>query len=229
MKITETKRMEMCIRVSENRPAFLLAAAEGSRGAELFDQLSQAIEQIRGNAYEQSRAQSSVREIAATIETTREELERQLEAIRKTVRSTGITGTEDKFLPARKVTDQGLLTLASTYGNDAFHIKAELIKRGLGADFINDASEAAQAFDAALNERSQRLGKQVTATAELEHQIELGLRLVRELGVIVRNVYAADPAKLTLWESVSHVEKSGRRRGAGDDANNNQPPPPAQS
>jgi len=205
MKTIETKRMEMCIRVGENRQAFPLAAAEGSRGAEIYDELGQAVEEIRSSAYEQSRAQSSVREISATIEAAREELERQLDAIRKTVRSTGITGTEEKFLPARAVPDQGMLTLARTYGNDAFPFKAELVKRGLGADFINDLSEASQAFDAALNERSQRLGRQVGATAELEHKIERGLRLARELGVIVRNVYADDPAKLALWESVAHV------------------------
>jgi hypothetical protein len=228
MKTLETKRMEMFIRTTENRHEFPLAAAEGSRGAEIYDELGQTVEEIRSSAYEQSRAQSSVREIAATIDATREELERQLDAIRKTARSTGITGLEDKFLPPRNVTDQGLLTLARTYGNDAFPIKADLIKRGLGPDFINDLSAASQAFDAALNERSQRLGKQVAATADLEHKIERGLRLVRELGVIVRNVYAGDPAKLALWESASHVEKAGRRSRHHDDGDT-QAPPPAQS
>ena len=226
MKTVETKRMEMFIRVNENRQEFPLAAAEGSRGAELFDELGQVVEDIRSSAYEQSRAQSSVRENSATIDATREDLERQLGAVRKTVRSTGITGLEDKFLPARDVPDQGLLTLARTYGNDAFPIKADLIKRGLGTDFINDLSEAAQAFDAALNERAQRLGRQVAATAKLERNIERGLRVVRELGVVVRNVYAKDPAKLALWESVSHVEKAGRRSHHDDDT---QPPSPVQS
>ncbi|MFL6333539.1 MAG: hypothetical protein ACJ754_09550 [Pyrinomonadaceae bacterium] len=46
---------------------------------------------------------------------------------------------------------------------------------------------------------------------------------MRELHVVVRNVYAEDPAKLALWESVSHVEKPtrrGRKKNSG-----NQPPP----
>lgn len=227
MKTLETKRMEMFIRVTENRPEFPLAAAEGSRGAELFDELGPVVEDIRSSAYEQSRAQSALREISATIDAAREELERQLDAVRKTARSTGITGLEDKFLPARNVPDQEMLTLARTYGNDAFHIKADLIKRGLGPDFINDLSVAALALDAAFNERTKRLGRQIAATAELEGNIEHGRRVVRELSVIVSNVYAKAPAKLALWESVSHVEKPSRRADQEED-DGSQPPPAAQ-
>jgi len=168
-----------------------------------------------------------MREISDHVEETREELERLMEAIRKTVRITGLPGLENKFLPARHVRDQGLLTLARTYGNDAFPIKADLIRRGLGADFINDLSEAAQKFGAALVEREKQLFQQKEATSELEGKIEEAVHLVRELGVIVRNVYARDPAKLALWESVSHVEKAGRRSRHDDDVP--QPPPPAQS
>ena len=218
----------MCIHVGETRQAFPLAAAEGSRGAEIYVELGQIVEEIRSSAHEQSRAQRSVREIAATIDATREVLERQLEAIRKTVRSTGITGLEDKFLPARHIPNQGLLTLTRTYGNDAFPLKAELVKRGLGADFIDDLLAAAQAFDAVLNEKAKRLGKQIAAMAELEQKIERGLRLVRELSVIVRNVYAGDLAKLALWESASNVEKIGHR-SRREEADDTQPPPPAQS
>jgi hypothetical protein len=225
MKTSETKRMEMCIHVYESRQEFALAMAEGSRGAELYVELGLAVEQIRGSAYEQSRAQSSVREISATVAETREELEKLLDAIRRTARSTGITGLEDKFLPSRKVPDQGLLTLASTYANDAFHIKAQLIKRGLGPDFINDLAVASQAFDAALNERSLRLGKQVAATADLELKIERAMRIVRELGVVIENVYAADPAKLAHWESVSHVEKTPRRAPKEEDDGGESTPP----
>lgn len=226
MKTVETKRLEMFIRVGENRQEFPLAAAEGSRGAELFDELGQVVEDVKSSAYEQSRAQSAVRESSANIRAARAELERQLEAIRKTARITGVAGLEDKFLPPREPPDQGLLTLARTYGTDAFSIKADLIKRGLGPDFINDLSGAGAAFDAALNERAQRLGRQVAATAGLNRDIERGLRVVRELGVIMHNVYVGDPAKLALWESVSHVEKAGRRTRHEDDT---QPPPPAQS
>ena len=228
MDTIQTKRMEMFIRTGENRQEFPLAAVEGSRGAEIYDELGQVVEETRSSWYEQSRAQSSLREVSSTVDATRKELVRQLDAVRQTARISGLPGLEDKFLSPFDVPDQALLTLARTYGNDAFPVKAELSKRGLGPDFINDLSEAAQAFGAALNERTQWLARQVAATAEIDRQIERGLRLVRELGVIVRNVYARDPTKLALWESVSHVEKSGRRSRRDDDEDP-QPPPPAQS
>ena len=152
---------------------------------------------------------------------------RQLDAVRQTARITGLPGLKDKFRSPHDVPDQGLLTLARTYANDCLPIEAELIKRGLGIDFVEDFSRAAQAFDAALDERTQGLGKQVAATAEIDRHIERGLSLVREMGVIVRNVYARDPAKLTLWESLSHVEKAGRRSHPTDD-DDSEPTPPAQ-
>lgn len=228
MDALDTKRMEMFISVGKNRLVFPLAAAEGSRGAEIYDDLGQLVEELRSSSYEQSRAQSSLREVSSTIASAREGLERQLEAIRKTVRIADLPGLEDKFLPARIVPDQGLLTLSRTYENDAFPVKADLIKRGLGADFINDLSAAARAFGAALDERSRQFGKQVEATAEIDRHIQRGLRLVRELGVIVRNVYAKDPAKLALWESVSRVEKTGRRSRRAEDGDG-QPTPPAEN
>ena len=154
-------------------------------------------------------------------------MERQLEAIRKTVRIMGVTELEDKFLPARKVTDQGLLTLALTYANDALPLKPDLIRRGLGTDFIDSLTEAAQAFDAALKARSRQRAKRNEATAELDDRIEFAMGIVREINVIVSNVYAKDPAKLALWESVSHVEKVARRSRPKD--GDNAPPPPAQS
>ncbi len=50
---------------------------------------------------------------------------------------------------------------------------------------------------------------------------------MRELGVIVRNVYAKDPTKLALWESVSHVEKASRRAPQEQD-DGSQPPSASQ-
>ena len=227
MDTLDTRRMEMFIHVHENWPEFSLASPPNSRGAELFAQLTQVIEDLRGQAYNQSRAQSSVRESSAATAAARDELMRQLLAIYKAAPILAFTRPEleDKFRSPHNLNDQALLTLAATYGNDAFPLKAEFIKRGFGADFINELSEAAQAFEAALNARTQALGRQVEATAAIDELIESGLRIVRELGVIVRNTYAQDPAKLALWQSASHVEKPSRR--ARPKGEGNQPPPPA--
>jgi hypothetical protein len=217
--------MEMFIRVVEARLEFALAAPEGSRGAELFDQLEQVNEDLRARAYDQSRGQSSVRESSGSTVSTRRTLLKRMDAIYQTVRVLALDRTDlkDKFLTPHGINQQALLTLARTYGNDAFPLRADLIRRGLGADFIADLDAAAIAFDAALKKRMQGRDLRIAATAEINRLIALGLRLVRELGVIVRNTYADDPSKLALWESVSHVEKIPRRSRPGDD--DNQPPP----
>jgi hypothetical protein len=222
--------MEMFIRVLEDRTEFALAAPEGSRGAELFDQQGQLVEDLRARAYDQSRAQSSTRESSGSTALTRAELVRRLDAIYQTVRVLALSNRpdlEDKFRSPRDINDQALLTLARTYGTDAFPLKADLIKRGLGADFIADLDAAALAFDSALNKRTQVRDLSIAATAEINRLLSHGLRLVRELGVVVRNTYADDPSKLALWDSASHVEKPPRRVRPKSDGN--QTPPPTQS
>jgi hypothetical protein len=80
MDTFNTKRMEMFIRVYENRPEFALAAPEDSHGADLFEQLGQIIEDLRSRAYDQSRGQSCVRESSASTAATRDVLFRKLQA-----------------------------------------------------------------------------------------------------------------------------------------------------
>jgi hypothetical protein len=222
MDTLTTKQTEMFIRVGGSRPQFLLACPDGSYGAELFDQLDLIVEHVRASAYEQSRNQSAVRECSGHVAATRDVLERRLDAVYQAVRVLGFDapGLADKFRTPHGETDQGLITLAGTYTNDAFNLKAQLIKLGLSPDFIGELDAASQAFDAALNERTQSVGRRIAATAQLNEHVKRGLQIVRALGVLVCNVYADDPAKLALWESASHVEKPPRRsRPKGNNGN----------
>ncbi len=220
MDTLDTKREEMFIRVQENRAQFAAAFPDGSFGAELFAQLVEVIEGLRSHAYEQSRGRSSVRESVGSKAAARDELLRRMEAISRTARVMAFTmpGLDDKFRLPRGVTDQALLTLARTFGNDAFPLKAEFIKRGLAADFIAELDEASNAFDTAINRKAQGRGKHVAATAAIDEMIERGLRVVREIGALVRNTYDADPSTLAAWESASHVERpirKGRKKSGG--------------
>lgn len=228
MNTMDTKRMEMFIRVQENRPEFALAALEGSHGAALFEQLGQVIEDLRSRAHDQATGQSSVRESSGNKAAAYNELIRQLDAMYRTahVIAQKKSGLEEKFRPPRGVSGQALLTLTRTYGTDAVALKAEFIKRGLSANFIADLDAAAIAYETATNEKTQGRGRQVAATAEIGRLIEHGLQLVRELQVVMHNTYADDTSKLTLWMSASHVTKSPRRSRPKNDGNPTPPPPP---
>ena len=229
MDTLDTKREEMFIRVRENRAQFAAAFAEGSYGADLFAQLDAVIEGLRAHAYEQSKGRSAVRESTGSKAATRDELRRRMEAINRTARVMAFTlpGLDDKFRMPGRIGDQALLTLARTFGNDAFPLKAEFIKRGLAADFIAELDEAAVSFDAAINRKAQGRGKHVAATAAIDELIERGLRIVRELNALVRNTVSDDASALAAWESASRVEKPTRR---GRNKSNGAPgPAPVQS
>lgn len=213
MDTLDTKREEMFIRSREFGQQFAAAFPAGSYGAELFGQLGVVVEELRAHALDQSKGRSSVRESSASKSAGRDELTRQMDAISRTARVIAFTtpGLENKFRMPRGVGDQALLTLAGAFAADAEPLKAEFIKRGLPADFIQNLKEAAEAFDAAINQKVQHRGKQVAATAAIDEMTGRGVRLVRELDALVRNTFANDASALAAWESASHVERPTRK------------------
>jgi hypothetical protein len=224
MDTLDTKREEMFIRTREFGQQFVAAFPAGSYGAGLFAQLGEVVEGLRTHALNQSKGRSSVRESSASKSAGRDELTRRMDAISRTARVIAFTtpGLENKFRTPRGVGDQALLTLARTFADDAEPLKAEFSKRGLSADFIQDLNETADAFDAAINQKVQHRGKQVAATAAIDEMIGRGLRLVRELDALVRNILAHDPAALAAWESASHVERptrKGKAKSSGPNEN----------
>ncbi len=228
MNTLDTKRYEMFIRVREFGAQYAASFPAASYGAELFEQLGAVVESLRAHALEQSKGRSSVRESSASKAAARDELVRRMEAVSRTARVLDhvTPGLEDKFRMPRGVGDQSLLTLARTFADDAEPLKAEFIKRGLGADFIRELGDAADDFDADINQKVQHRGKQVAATAAIDELVERGLRVVRELDALVRNTLTDDASALAAWESASHVERPTRR--IRNKSNGSPEPAPAQ-
>lgn len=213
MDTLDTKRLEMFIRVQEYASQYPAAFAAGSYGAGLLGKLGGVVGGLRAQALDQSKGRSSVRESSGSKAAARDELTRRMEAITRTARvmAFDVPGLEDKFRLARGVADQSLLLLARTFADDAEPLKAEFVKRGLAADFVEELREAAAAFDDAINRKSQGRGKHVAATAAIDGLVERGVRHVREIDALVRNTFAADPSALAAWESASHVERPARK------------------
>jgi hypothetical protein len=229
MDTLDTKRYEMFMRAREYGSQYTVFFPAGSYGAELFAQLGQVVEELKAHALAQSKGRSSVRESSASKSAARDELMRRMEAVNHTARVLSYTtpGLEDKFRMPRGVGDQSLLTLARTFAADAEPLKAEFIKRGLSANFIQELKETADEFDEAINQKVQHRGKQVAATAAIDDMIERGVRTVRELDAVVRNTLSGDASALAAWESASHVERPARK---GRNKSNGTPEPaPAQS
>ena len=225
MDTLDTKRQEMFIRVREFGAQFAASFPAGSYGAGLFTQLGEVVEALRAQALDQSQGRSSVRESSAGKSAARDELLRRMEAISRTARviAYATPGLDNKFRMPRGVGDQKLLILARSFAGDAEPLKAEFVKRGVGANFIQELNEEAVEFDAAINQKVQHRGKHVVATAAIDELIERGVRLARELDALVRNIFAEDASARAAWESASHVERPTRKGRGKSDSSTEQP------
>jgi hypothetical protein len=126
--------------------------------------------------------------------------------------SGSVPGIEQKFRSTQHLKDQELLTAARMFAADALPLKAEFIKRGLRATFLDVLAEDITAFEDALTEREQQTRTHVSATAAIDDLMERGIKTVRELDPVMRNIFEDNAAKLAAWLTASRVERAPRRR-----------------
>ncbi|HEX8161741.1 MAG TPA: hypothetical protein VF538_07710 [Pyrinomonadaceae bacterium] len=227
MKDSETRRLETFIRVRQFGVAHAQTFPANSRGGELITEISTVISLMEGFTSAQDSGKRGAMEGTALVAVAREELREDLEAVRRTARAMSLTtpGLEEKFRLPRKTRDQELLAAARSFAADAAPLKAEFIRRGLPADFVEDLSADADAFAAAIENQAQRSGERVAATAAVDAAIERGADAVKELDAVVRNVFRDDAGVLAEWTSASHTERASRRAAVRTDANATPPPP----
>jgi len=213
MKDTERRRLEMFIRVREFGSAHAAQFPPSSFAGEQLDILDNAINALETHASAQSSGMGTVRESASSKAAARDELMRDLEAISRTARAMADTmpGLEDKFRIPHNQSDQTVLAVARAAATDALPLKAEFIRRGMPADFLEDLQADIEEMEEAIQRKAQGAGSQVAATAGIDTQIERGMNAVRQLDPIMRNTFASDPATLAAWVSASHVERPPRR------------------
>lgn len=213
MKDTERRRLETFIRVHEYVEERAAQFPPASFAGEQLAILDAAINALEAHASAQSSGKGKVRESVTSKAAARDELMRDLEAISRTARAMALTtpGLNDKFRIPHNQSNQAVLAVARAAATDALPHKAEFIRRGMPADFLEDLQADIAAMEQAIERKEQGAGSQVAATAAIDAEIERGMRAVRELDSVVRNVYANDPANLAAWSSASHVERSPRR------------------
>ncbi|PYS49274.1 MAG: hypothetical protein DMF68_10495 [Acidobacteria bacterium] len=209
-----TRCGEMFLRVDQLGKDEAASYAANTFIADLFNSLSSIISGLETHTNAQASGLTNVRMGTRSKEGARVELERGLDAMRRTSRSMSVTmpGLEKKFPSVRHLKDQELLTAARMYAADALPLKAEFIKRGLQPTFLDDLNEDIEAFEEALRQRTQGRETHVNATATIDDLIEQGMKIVRQLDPIMRNLFEDNPGKLAAWLSASHVERAPRRK-----------------
>jgi hypothetical protein len=136
-------------------------------------------------------------------------------------------GIEERFrLPSNRDA-QTWIAFGRGFVTAAEPITDEFVGRGMPPDFIDDLKARILAFEQAVDSQAQKSAAQVASTAALAAAVEQGLVAVRELDVIVRNVFAGNDAELAAWESASHVERAPRRAEEEEEESPAEPAPAA--
>jgi len=208
-----TRTFEMFVRVNAFHAERAGSFPAGSLGAEQFAILAEVIQELNGAVTSQATGKSSVSVATASRTDAYERLHESMRAIARTARAMALDtpGLENKFRLPRSGSDQALLQAARASVVEAIPLKAEFIRRGMAATFIEDLGEEAGEFETVISRKSQGRSAHVAASAEIDELIEQGMRTVRELDAIFRNTFADDPSTLAAWGSASHVERSSHR------------------
>ncbi len=125
----------------------------------------------------------------------------------------------------RGSSDQALLNAARAFAADADPLRDAFVSHELPTTFLDELRARIAAFERALSERTTARGAHVAATAALDAALERGVTAARRLDAIVRNKFRDDPAKLAVWTTASHTERTPRT--AAPEPTKPEPPKPA--
>jgi hypothetical protein len=134
-------------------------------------------------------------------------------------------GLDDKFRIPHNKSNQEVLAVARAAASDALPLKAEFIRRGMAADFLEDLQADIALMEEAISRTAQSTESHVAATAAIDTEIERGMNAVRQLDPLIRNTFASDPATLAAWFSASHIERTPRRSVSAPPDTLTPPPP----
>ncbi|HEX8188520.1 MAG TPA: hypothetical protein VF586_09225 [Pyrinomonadaceae bacterium] len=193
--------------------ARIAAFPANSPGHRLYLTVGTSVGNMERYSAEQSVHAHAYREKSAQKNIADDSLHDFMRSISRTARSMKreFPGVEETFrLPSNKDGETWLAT-ARGFSTEAVPLAEEFVGRGMAPDFIDELKARILAVEQATAAQAQAWAARVAATASLAEAAERGAQAVRELGVIVRNIYADNEAELVAWESASHVEQAPRR------------------
>jgi hypothetical protein len=216
MNDEDTRRLDAFLRAEEFARLQAARIPAGSFAGELFASLSHIIANLQAAADRQSSNMRAAKQGTTSKASLRDEIILALRAIARTARSMAHStpGIEDRFRFSPNATEQALLSAARTFAADATPLKAEFIRRGLPATFLEDLNADIDAYEAALSRQTQGTEEHVAATAAVDDLIDEGIKVMSELNAVIRNLFADDPATLAQWLSASRVERAPKRARA---------------
>jgi len=214
MKTIDRLKFEMFERVDRFGRDYSAPIASHTHVVGLFTAVAGAATDMGGKAAAQVSEAGSARGTTETKSSARNHLQEHVERLNRIARATSISmpGVLDQFRMPSSDSDQALLAAARAFAIAAVPLQAEFIKRGLPTTFPADLQQAIDAFAATIDERNSSLESQVAATADLEEPLEAGMKAVRELRLIIPEIFHDDPGALAAWATANHVERHSPRK-----------------
>ena len=202
----ETLQYLMAGRVADFGAARTNVFPPQSVAGKLFGIVTDDRDRLREYATSQTQGHGTAREGGGSRTVAREAVRDDLIAIKRTARILGLDtpGLDGKFQLPRRIGEQGLLTTARAFADDAAPLKDKFIAHGLPADFLEDLEADAAELEAAISEHDSGRGAHVAARAQIEATLEQLVDAVRRLDVVVTNTLRGDAGELAHWHTARH-------------------------
>lgn len=97
-------------------------------------------------------------------------------------------------------------------------LKVDFIALAFADDFLDEMNQRVAAFGNADDEQDTSLQGQTGAHGGLSATIQAGLKVTKQLNVLMQNLYKTMPDKLAAWLTAAHVQRvgtSGKAKPAG--------------
>jgi hypothetical protein len=225
MKKSEIRILDMLRRVCQHGLQRAAAFPANSRGHELYAAVGTSVVNMERCSAEQAVQAHAYSEKSAQKTVADEALHALMRTLSRTARSMSrsFPGTAEKFrLPSNK-DGETWLACARGFSTEAVPLEDEFVRRGMAPDFVDDLKARILAVEQAAAGQAQAWAARVAATAGLAEAAQKGFEAVRELDIIVRNIYGDNEAELAAWESASRVERAPHH--AEEEESPAQPPP----
>ncbi len=140
-------------------------------------------------------------------------IRRRMKSISRTARALNINdeGFRRLFSIPNGRSAQKLLAAAREFAEEATTHKAEFIKLGIRASFIEDLTADIEDYEQAISDKAGAQSATAGASAGIDEAVENGMEAAIIADSIMRNVYEDEPVKLAEWMRAKHVKRSPQR------------------
>jgi hypothetical protein len=198
MNVREMRQYEMLVRVR----AFGVLQAdrfpEGSPAKAALATIDQAVTNLTEYAVAQMAATRRTTEQRAVA---REALLDALETISRTARviAEREPGFQNTFQVPRRKPATALLTAGRLFARDAAQSAALFAARGVSGSFISELTALVERFEEAIRGRQQVRKENAAARARIDAVLSAGMAAVREIDVLVANLFREDTNLTAAW------------------------------